>query len=106
MSYLFGSLDCIVFTDIFNFISFYPGSQQTYLCFPGVPFQQGPYSPTIFKNVLCLVLQIFLYLAVFECNTTSDWLNHMFSQSEGVLHSNLQNLGKKKRQKNVLVNGW
>ena len=37
---------------------------------------QGPYSPTILKNILCLVLQIFLYLAAFECNTTSDWLNH------------------------------
>ena len=37
------------------------------------------------KNVLCLVLQIFLHLAAFECNTTS----------EVVLHSNLQNLGEK-----------
>ena len=26
-------------------------------------------------NSLGLVLQIFLYLATFECNTTSDWLN-------------------------------
>ena len=33
----------------------------------------GPYSPTILKNILCLVLQMFLYLAAFECNTTSDW---------------------------------
>ena len=29
-----------------------------------------------FKNFLCLVLQIFLNLEAFECNTTSDWLNH------------------------------
>ena len=37
---------------------------------------QGLYSPTILKNVLCLVLQIFRYLAAFECNRTSDWLTH------------------------------
>ena len=37
----------------------------------------GLYSPTILKNLLCLVLQIFLYLAAFECNITSDWLNPM-----------------------------
>ena len=36
-----------------------------------------PYSPTIFKNVLSLILQTFLYLDAFECNTTSDWLNRM-----------------------------
>ena len=38
--------------------------------------KNGPYSPTILKNVLSLVLQIFLYLAAFKCNKTSDWLNH------------------------------
>ena len=31
---------------------------------------QGLYSPTILKNVLSLVLQIFLYLDAFECSTT------------------------------------
>ena len=36
----------------------------------------GLYSPTILKNVRGLFLQICLYLAAFECNTTSDWLNH------------------------------
>ena len=37
----------------------------------------GQYSPTIFKNVLSLVLQIISsYLEAFECNKTSDWLNH------------------------------
>ena len=38
-----------------------------------------PYSLTIIKNVLCillLLLQILLYLSAFECNTTSDCLNH------------------------------
>ena len=30
----------------------------------------------ILKNDLSLVLQIFVYLEGFECNTTSDWLNH------------------------------
>ena len=34
-------------------------------------------SPTILKNVLCLILQIFLFLEEFECYTTSDWLKHM-----------------------------
>ena len=34
------------------------------------------YSPTILENILCPVLQILLYLAAFECNTTSDWLTH------------------------------
>ena len=38
---------------------------------------QGPYAPTILQNVLGLVLQISLYLAALECNTTSDWLNCM-----------------------------
>ena len=38
--------------------------------------EQGSYSPTILQNVLSLVLQIFLYLAGFECNTNSDMLNH------------------------------
>ena len=37
---------------------------------------QGLYLPIILKKVLSLVLQIFLYLAEFECNITSDWLNH------------------------------
>ena len=36
-----------------------------------------PYSLTILRNVLGLVLQIFLYLAVFDCSTPSNWLNHM-----------------------------
>ena len=36
----------------------------------------GPYSPTILKNILSLVLQIFLCTEAFERNTTSDWLNH------------------------------
>ena len=33
---------------------------------------------TFFKNILGLVLQIFLFLAAFECKKTSDWLNHAF----------------------------
>ena len=50
---------------------------------------------TIVENILSLILQIFLYSEAFECNTTSDWIR--FSQSEVVLHSNLQILGKKKK---------
>ena len=37
---------------------------------------KGPSSPTILKKVLCLVLQIFLYLISFECKKSSDWLSH------------------------------
>ena len=38
---------------------------------------QCPYSTTVLNNILSIVLQIFLYLAVFECNTISNWLNHI-----------------------------
>ena len=37
----------------------------------------GPYSATFLDNVPCLILHTFLYLATFECNATSDWLNRM-----------------------------
>ena len=83
----------------------------------------GLYSLTIFKKVLSLVLRIFLYLAAFECYTTSDWLDHtvypirrvtfnitqldvtqlligktiQFSQSEVVFNSNAQDF---------FENGW
>ena len=44
----------------------------------GLISEQGPYSPTILKNVLkSCSPDFFQYLAAFECNTTSDWLNHM-----------------------------
>ena len=43
----------------------------------GMRSSTGPYSPFIFKNLLNLVLQIFLHLEAFESNTTFDWLNHM-----------------------------
>ena len=36
-----------------------------------------PYSPTILKNILSPVPQIFLYSEAFKCKTTSDWLYHM-----------------------------
>ena len=42
----------------------------------------GWYSSTILKNVLCLVLQIFLYLEACECNRTSDWLNRITNLGE------------------------
>ena len=41
---------------------------------------QGLYSPTMCKHVLFLVLQILLYLAPFECNTSSDWLYGLANQ--------------------------
>ena len=46
---------------------------------------QGPYSPTILKNIL---LSFSTRFCKFECNITSDWLTVWFSQSEVVLHSN------------------
>ena len=36
-----------------------------------------PYLPIILKKVLSLLHKIFPYIAAFECNATSDWLNHM-----------------------------
>ena len=50
-------------------------------------------SPTILKKVLSLVLQIFLYLQAFECNTTSDWLNGMVKPIRSCVTS-LQNKKK------------
>ena len=55
---------------------------------------------SILENILSLVLQSFVSLTAFECNTTSDWLNRIrFSQSE-VVTFKLTNLGEK--TKNVL----
>ena len=59
-------------------------------------------SESILENILSLILQIFRFLEAFECNTTSDWK----SESEAVLHSNLQILEKKTKKKNALENGW
>ena len=36
----------------------------------------GLYSPPILKNILSIVIQIFIYLEAFESNTNSDFLNH------------------------------
>ena len=44
---------------------------------PCLDMRSGPYLPIILHTILSLVLQIFLYLTVFECNTTFDWLNRM-----------------------------
>ena len=58
------------------------------------------YSPDLFFFIFSEAFEC----NTFECNTTSDWLNHTVNQSEVVLHSNLQILGKK--TKYVLENGW
>ena len=48
----------------------YPTSRQWTCTRVKLRFQiQGPYSPTILKKVLSLVLQILLSLEAFECNT-------------------------------------
>ena len=56
------------------------------------------YSPSVLQNVLSFVLQIFPYLAAFECNATSDWLSIPFNQSDVVFHSNLLNHGEKNKE--------
>ena len=43
-----------------------------HLSFMHFSTKKGPYSPTSLNNIPSLVLQIFLYLAAFECNITSD----------------------------------
>ena len=52
----------------------YNGTSSVVKCeYTSLPFiGLGLYSHTILKNVLYLVFQIFLCLAAFECNTTSD----------------------------------
>ena len=50
-----------------------PRSTQSEQCtWVGSVQDSGSYSPVVLKNILNLVLQIFVYLEVFECNTTSD----------------------------------
>ena len=56
----------------------------------------GPYSPTIL--IVCLVLQIYLYLAAFECNTTSDWLNPTVQPIRRCVTFKLINLGEKDKE--------
>ena len=67
----------------------------------------GPYSLTTLKNVLCRVLQVFLYLAVFECNTASKWLNHTVYglTNQKLCYIQIYKILEKK-MKNVLENGW
>ena len=75
---------------------------------------QGLYSPTIPKNILCLLLKDFVNLNVTQLLIGSTvW----FSQSEVVLHSNaaksilVEKSGEKKKKKNthaqnVLKKSW
>ena len=68
---------------------------------------QGQYSPTILENVLCLIIQIFLYLATFECNTTFGWLNHTVYGSANQQFCYIQfHKILEKKTKNVVENGW
>ena len=62
-----------------------------------------PYSPTILKNVLCLVVQIFLYLATFEWKTISDWLHRLFEMDDSKLLSSGKEFKPDRRQ---TVVGW
>ena len=66
---------------------------------------QGPNSLTMLKKILCLVLQNFLYLAVFKCNTTSNWLNRTVQPNRSCVTFKFPNILEKKT-KNVLWDGW
>ena len=55
---------------------------------------KGPSSPIILKNGLSLVLQIF-FIETFECNTTSNWLNHTISPIKSCVTFNFANLDQK-----------
>ena len=58
----------------------------------------GPYSLTILKNVLSLVLQIFLHLEAFERNTASDWLNRTINPIRSCVAFKFTNLGEKDKE--------
>ena len=57
------------------------------------------------KNVLCPVLQIYLSLVTFECNTTSDWLKPYGLANEKLRFIQIYTTLKKKT-KIVFENGW
>ena len=82
----------LAWIDTFCFFFFFSGPQRT----------QGPYSPSIPKNILSLVPQIFLYLAAFECNATSDWLKHMVKPIRRCV---IFTKSWKKKTKDILKNG-
>ena len=63
----------------------------------------GPYSPTILKHVLSLGLQTFLYLAAFECNTTSDCLNRIGAANQKSCYIQIYKISEK-GAKSVLEN--
>ena len=56
------------------------------------------YSATILKNVLHVILQIFLYLETFECNTTSDWLNQTVQPFRSCVTFQFAILGEKDKE--------
>ena len=58
----------------------------------------GPYSSTVLKKVLCLVTQIFLFLAAYERNTTSDWLNHMVYPIKSCVAFKFKNSWRKRQR--------
>ena len=62
-------------------------------------------SPTILENVICLILQPFLYLSTFECNTTSDWLKYTVLANQKFCYIQSYKF-LEKNTKNVLENVW
>ena len=67
-------------------------------CSRSLESNQGPYSPTILENVLCLILKNFQYLAAFECNTTSDWLNYTVQPISNCVTFKLANSWRKRQR--------
>ena len=55
-------------------------------------------SPTI----LSLLLQIFLCVEAFECNTTSDWLNHTVWPIRSCVAFKFTNLGGQRQRKGLV----
>ena len=49
-------------------------------------------------SVLYLIIQIFLYLEAFECNTTSDWLNQMVQPIRSCVTFHLANIVEKDKE--------
>ena len=58
------------------------------------------------KNVLCLILFffIYIYLAAFECNTTSDWIKPYGLANQNLCYVKIYEILEKKTE-NILENG-
>ena len=91
-------IDCMVFNVVFqHYFRYITGASAPTHAFLQL-FSQG----LVFTNhsgyILGLVLQIFLYLDAFKCNTTSDWLNHAVYPIRSCVTFKFTNLSEKDKQ--------